>query len=61
MRLLDLIREAPPDLWDKNATHPEYGIYTPEIMIRHIMIHDYLHMYRIEELWLTKPEYLPSR
>ena len=52
---IDLVNN---DFWDKKAIHPEYEIYTPYIMLRHIIMHDYLHMYRIEELWLTRPEYL---
>lgn len=42
----------------RSARHPEYTLYTPYVMLRHMMMHDYLHMYRIEELWLTRPEYL---
>lgn len=32
--------------------------YTPEIMLGHLVMHDQLHMYRIEELWLTRDEFL---
>ena len=32
--------------------------YNFEIVLNHILFHDYWHMYRIEELWLTKDEYL---
>ena len=41
-------------LWDKEGDHPEYKIYTPYIMIRHLLMHDFYHLYKIEELWLTK-------
>jgi hypothetical protein len=44
--------------WNKNAMHPEYEKYTPFIMLRHMIMHDFLHMYRIEELFLTKEEFL---
>ncbi|HKP96702.1 MAG TPA: hypothetical protein VJ385_13175 [Fibrobacteria bacterium] len=57
--LLGMIRSAPSGVWGKRATHPEYSIYTPEIMVRHIMMHDCLHMYRIEELWITEDAFLP--
>lgn len=40
--------------WSKPADHPEYFEYTPYIMVRHIWLHDHFHMYRIEELILTK-------
>ena len=48
-----LARLKPKD-WRKQARHPQFTRYTPYIMIRHLLLHDYTHMYRIEELWLTK-------
>lgn len=44
--------------WQKTATHPEYTNYTLYILARHILMHDHWHMYRMEELWLTRDEYL---
>jgi hypothetical protein len=38
---------------NKKAEHPEYRNYTPRIMARHLLLHDHLHMYRIEEIWLA--------
>lgn len=58
--LIGMIRAAPARLWTKAGSHPEYSLYTPEIMVRHIMLHDSLHMYRIEELWLTRDAFLPQ-
>ncbi|MCP5050347.1 MAG: DinB family protein [bacterium] len=43
----------------KQGKHPEYKIYTPHLLMRHVLMHDHLHMYRIEELWLTEENYLP--
>ncbi len=48
-----------PD-WRKEGRHPEYIAYNPEILVRHILMHDHWHMYRMEELWLTTEEYLES-
>ena len=45
--------------WTRKAKHKEYIEYTPYIMLRHILMHDHFHMYRIEELWLTTDEFLP--
>jgi hypothetical protein len=42
------------------GTHPEYRRYDLMILIRHILMHDYWHMYRIEELWLLKDEFLSA-
>ncbi len=44
--------------WQKTAVHPEYDQYSLHILVRHILMHDYWHMYRMEELWLTKDAYL---
>lgn len=57
-RFLEAVSSMDGSLWHKEARHPEYEIYTPYIMTRHIMMHDYLHMYRIEELWLTRDAFL---
>jgi hypothetical protein len=52
------LEKATPDDWEKVATHPEYTHYTLYILARHILMHDHWHMYRMEELWLTRDEYL---
>ena len=57
-RQIELIETCEPDLWSKSASHPEYTLYTFEILVRHILLHDGFHMYRIEELWLAKDAYL---
>ena len=61
---MELIRRAravtDAAFWNRKADHPEYELYTPFIMLRHIMMHDHLHMYRIEELWLTRDASLPG-
>jgi len=44
--------------WHKTATHPEYARYSFHILVRHILMHDHWHMYRMEELWLTHDEFL---
>lgn len=44
--------------WSKAATHPEYEQYSLSILGRHMLLHDFWHMYRIEELWLTRDAYL---
>ena len=44
----------------KEAKHDEYKKYNIEIKLNHMLFHDYWHIYRIEELWLTKDEYLTN-
>lgn len=36
--------------WEKEAKHPEYKRYTPYIMLRHLLMHDHFHMYKIEDM-----------
>jgi hypothetical protein len=55
---IELIKRAEASVWTKEANHPEYEKYTFEILIRHILIHDSFHMYRMEELWILKDEFL---
>ncbi len=57
-RQLKLIEGGDAGLWAKGALHPEYEQYGFEILVRHILLHDYFHLYRMEELWLSKEEYL---
>jgi len=53
-----LIETCDESIWDKTAEHPEYDTYTFEILVRHVLMHDGFHMYRIEELWLVKDEFI---
>ena len=55
---LELLESANDITWRKTATHPEYESYSLYILTRHTLMHDYWHMYRIEELWLTRDAYL---
>lgn len=36
--------------WNKLGEHPEYKIYTPYIMLRHLLMHDHSHLYKIEDM-----------
>jgi uncharacterized damage-inducible protein DinB len=53
-----LLEKADEEVWQRMATHPEYERYSFYILVRHILMHDYWHMYRMEELWLTRDDYL---
>ncbi len=57
-RQLTLLESADETVWKRQATHPEYDLYSYHILVRHILMHDHWHMYRMEELWLTKDAYL---
>jgi hypothetical protein len=53
-----LIESGDAALWEKTAIHPEYKQYSFKILVRHILLHDSFHLYRMEELLLSKDEYL---
>jgi uncharacterized damage-inducible protein DinB len=57
-RQFALLESADEKTWQRQATHPEYDRYSLYIFVRHMLMHDYWHMYRMEELWLTKDSYL---
>ena len=57
---LVVLEDADEDVWLREGKHPEYDRYTPYILARHLLMHDHWHMYRIEELWLTKDAYLTT-
>lgn len=57
-KMLELVRGFSDEVWDRVGSHPEYSTYTCFGLLRHITMHDHWHMYRIEELWLTRDEYL---
>ena len=53
-----LLESADDVVWKKRAIHPEYEEYSLYILARHVLMHDHWHMYRMEELWLTRDPYL---
>jgi uncharacterized damage-inducible protein DinB len=57
-RQVALLTAAREDIWAKKGSHPEYKRYSTYILVRHILMHDHWHMYRMEELWLTRDAYL---
>jgi len=56
--LISLVNDFTDATWQRPVLHPEYEIYNGLILLRHVLMHDHLHMYRIEELWLTQDDYL---
>lgn len=51
-------RALPPEIMAREARHPEYDVYTPFHLFRHVLMHDHVHLYRIEELAFTKDAWL---
>ena len=56
--MVDLLKGFSEKEWNNEGSHPEYIRITPLLWLRHVMMHDHFHLYRIEELWLTTTDYL---
>lgn len=55
---IELVRGAGVKNMAKEASHAEYFSYNIPLILNHMIFHEYWHMYRIEELWLTRDEYI---
>lgn len=60
-KLVALGRQLPPPVLIRRARHPEYDVYTPFHLFRHVLMHDHVHLYRIEELAFTRDAWLADR
>jgi len=52
--LVERLKKLSPDEWQKTAVHEAFGHYSVFIMFRHVLNHEMLHAYRVEELLLKK-------
>ena len=52
--LVKRLKKLSPDEWQKTAVHEAFDHYSVFIMFRHLLNHEMLHSYRIEELLLKK-------
>jgi hypothetical protein len=52
--LIERVNTLTPAEWQKTAVHEAFDHYSVFIMFRHILNHEMLHAYRIEELLLKK-------
>ncbi len=52
--LVKRLKKLSPDEWHKPAVHEAFDHYSVFIMFRHLLNHEMLHAYRIEELLLKK-------
>ena len=48
------LRGLSSDMWQKTAEHEAFDHYSVWIMFRHLLNHEMLHAYRIEELLIKK-------
>jgi hypothetical protein len=52
--LVERLKKLSPEEWQKSAVHEAFDHYSVFIMFRHLLNHEMLHAYRIEELLLKK-------
>jgi hypothetical protein len=52
--LVKRLKELSPEDWQRTAVHEAFRQYSVWIMFRHVLNHEMLHAYRIEELLLKK-------
>ena len=52
--LVARLKSLRPADWQRTAEHEEYSRYSIFILFRHVVMHDMLHAYRIEECLLRK-------
>ena len=52
--LVRRLKQLSPDEWQKTAVHEAFDHYSVFIMFRHLLNHEMLHAYRIEQLMLKK-------
>ena len=52
--LVERLRALSPEEWTKPAVHEAFDHYSVFVMFRHLLNHEMLHAYRIEELLLKK-------
>jgi hypothetical protein len=52
--LVEKLKKLSADEWQKTAEHEAFNHYSVWIMFRHLLNHEMLHAYRIEELLLKK-------
>lgn len=50
--LVKRLKELSPEDWERTAVHESFRQYSVWIMFRHLLNHEMLHAYRIEELLL---------
>jgi hypothetical protein len=52
--LVKRLKELSAEDWQRTAEHEAFSHYSVYIMFRHLLMHEMLHAYRIEELMLKK-------
>lgn len=59
-RQLDLLRGLAPADWKRAAHRGDFDDFGLHTMVRHALLHDHWHMYRMEELWLVRDGFVSA-
>ncbi len=52
--VVERLKKLSPEDWQRTAEHEAFSHYSVHIMWRHVLMHEMLHAYRIDELMLKK-------
>ncbi len=52
--VVERLKELSAEDWQRTAEHEAFSHYSVHIMFRHLLMHEMLHAYRIDELMLKK-------
>jgi uncharacterized damage-inducible protein DinB len=55
--MTDMFRGFPAPYWEKQGRHDAFTPYNTKLLLTHALNVDYAHLFSIEQLGLTKPEF----
>jgi len=55
--MLEMLRSFPETYWDLKGRHTAFTPYNTKLLLTHSLNVDYIHLFSIEQLGLTKPEF----
>lgn len=55
--MVSMLRGFPEEYWERQGRHVAFTPYNTKLLLNHSLNVDYLHLFSIEQLGLTKPEF----
>jgi hypothetical protein len=55
--MVSMLRGFPEEYWDQQGRHDLFSPYNTKLLLTHALNVDYAHLFSIEQLGLTKPEF----
>lgn len=56
--MVSMLRRFPEEYWNRQGRHVAFTPYNTKLLLTHSLNVDYLHLFSIEQLGLTKPEFV---